>query len=94
MPPLLGRTAAAHAVEKVVRPGGLCGYDVETVALGIQVVDNFLRYVSLHDVCPEHQADVDRARALCARAEIELPMCLELPRLVPGSFNLACQKLF
>ena len=62
--------------------------------VGIDVVDNFLRYLQLHDVCPEYDEDVKASRAICELAKIELPNCLNaLPRM-PGQFNLACVELF
>ena len=57
----------------------------------IDVVDNFLRYISCHDVCPEYQDDVNKARALCAQAAVELPACYSLVNSLPGDFNTACR---
>ncbi len=62
--------------------------------VGIDVVDNFLRYLQIHDVCPEYGEDVKAAREICSKAHAELPKILcAIPRM-PGHFNLACTKLF
>ena len=66
----------------------------QLIAVGIDVVDNFMRYLQLHDVCPEYDEDIKAARAICARAHTELPNCFEVLRQMPGQFNRACTKLF
>jgi len=55
------------------------------------VVDNFLRYVTRHDVCPEYQESINKARVLCAQATVELPATYGLANTFPGDFNLACR---
>ncbi len=59
-----------------------------------RVVGNFLRYVSRHEACPEYKDDTDKARALCARADVEMSDSIKLASDLPGPFNVACQKLF
>ncbi|OAA66768.1 Argonaute complex, subunit Arb1 [Niveomyces insectorum RCEF 264] len=64
------------------------------LTLGVDVVDNFLRYVQIHDVCPEYRDDVNAARVVCAKALTELPNCRTALTAMPGQFNLACVRLF
>ncbi|CAK7205397.1 hypothetical protein SEUCBS139899_008168 [Sporothrix eucalyptigena] len=70
------------------------GSNAKLMIVGIDVVDNFLRYLQLHDVCPEYEDDVKASRAICEKAKTELPNCLLALPHMPGQFNLACVKLF
>ncbi|KJR84364.1 uncharacterized protein SPSK_08691 [Sporothrix schenckii 1099-18] len=70
------------------------GSNERLMKVGIDVVDNFLRYLQLHDVCPEYEADVKNARQICDKAQTELPNLLRALPLMPGQFNIACTKLF
>ncbi|CAK7270524.1 hypothetical protein SEPCBS119000_004133 [Sporothrix epigloea] len=70
------------------------GSNERLMMVGIDVVDNFLRYLQHHDVCPEYEADIHTSRAICEKAKIELPNCLRVLPRMPGQFNLACTKLF
>jgi hypothetical protein len=74
--------------------GPLTGYEPPAVAAAIDVVENFLRYVLQHDVCPEYAADVQRALAVCDDARAEWPMVIRLQEGGPGLFSLAATKLF
>ncbi|OAA76614.1 Argonaute complex, subunit Arb1 [Akanthomyces lecanii RCEF 1005] len=60
----------------------------------IGVVENFLRYVLQHDVCPEHADDVKAALGMCARARDEWPRLCRFQSLLPGRFNLAAAQTF
>ncbi|KAL1902442.1 hypothetical protein Sste5346_001423 [Sporothrix stenoceras] len=70
------------------------GSNERLMNLGIDVVDNFLRYLQLHDVCPEYADDIKASREICKTAKVELPNLLTALPLMPGQFNLACTKLF
>ncbi|CAK7222564.1 hypothetical protein SCUCBS95973_004884 [Sporothrix curviconia] len=70
------------------------GCNEKLMKVGIDVVDNFLRYLQLHDVCPEYAQDVQASRVICEKAKTELPNCLNAMPRMPGQFNLACVKLF
>lgn len=65
--------------------------------MGVEVVSNFLKYVDMHDVCPEYAKDIKSAQNLCAQALEEMPAVWELVALLPGDFNSAlgathCEK--
>lgn len=60
----------------------------------IDVVENFLRYILHHDVCPEYEEDVKRAMRVCQAAREEWPMLNALQTALPGLINLAAIELF
>lgn len=60
----------------------------------IGVVENFLRYVLQHDVCPEYGADVQAALQVCQDARDEWPMVERLQGLLPGEFNVSARECF
>ncbi|PHH77188.1 hypothetical protein CDD82_3635 [Ophiocordyceps australis] len=66
----------------------------EEMGLGIQVVQNFLRYVDHHDVCPEYKEDVREALRLCDLVKDEWPVYEELRHILPGHFHTAATELF
>lgn len=72
----------------------MTGWEHDEMDIAIGVVENFLRYVLQHDVCPEHDRDVKGALEVCADARMEWPMVHRLQGLLPGSFNLAASKFF
>lgn len=59
-----------------------------------EVVDAFLRYLQIRNVCPEYDEDIQAARDICDRARLELPRCKTLINLFPDKFNQACCVLF
>ncbi|KAM0350305.1 hypothetical protein HYE67_003204 [Fusarium culmorum] len=61
---------------------------------GISTVENFLRYVLQHSVCPEYEDDVKAAIEVCKVAAEEWPMFQELCAALPGQFNLAAAELY
>lgn len=61
---------------------------------GIDVVTNFLKYVTVHDVCPEYSADLQSALAVCDKAKTELLSIVKVAGLLPGAFNTAARLLF
>ncbi|CEI68351.1 hypothetical protein FVEN_g5481 [Fusarium venenatum] len=61
---------------------------------GISTVENFLRYVLQHNVCPEYEDDVKAAMEVCKIAAEEWPMFQELCAALPGQFNLAAAELY
>lgn len=73
---------------------GIGGCNEKLMTVGIDVVNNFLRYLQIHDVCPEYDEDIKEARQICDKAHTELPNLLRALSLMPGQFNLACAKLF
>lgn len=60
----------------------------------IDVIENFLRYILHHDVCPEYEENVKGAMRICQAAREEWPMLNALQTTLPGFFNLAAAKLF
>jgi hypothetical protein len=72
----------------------LSGLEQDEIGKAIAVVENFLRYVLQHDVCPEYVDDVKAALEVCDAAREELPLMRELPTVLPGTFNLAAADLF
>lgn len=72
----------------------LTSFELDRMVQGIDVVDNFLRYVLQHDVCPEYEDNVKAALAVCESARTEWPMLQQLYASLPGQFNLAAGELF
>jgi hypothetical protein len=72
----------------------LTGLASDATEKAIALVENFLRYVLQHDVCPEYEGDVKRALRVCEDAREEIPMLLRLKAALPGHFNLAAADLF
>ncbi|KAG8410038.1 hypothetical protein J3458_019109 [Metarhizium acridum] len=64
-----------------------------TVSL-IGLVENFLRYVLLHEVCPEYKDNIESALQVCNQARQEWPALNKLTADLPGCFNLAATELF
>ncbi|PNP59040.1 hypothetical protein THARTR1_01288 [Trichoderma harzianum] len=60
----------------------------------IDVIENFLRYVLHHDVCPEYEENVKEALKVCLMAREEWPMLNSLQTALPGLFNFAATELF
>ena len=58
------------------------------------MIDNFLRYVLHHNVCPEFTDQIEAARKICAKAKVELPLSIQASQLFPGQFGEACSVLF
>lgn len=56
---------------------------------GVDVVSNFLKYVDLHDVCPEHAEDLRNAQKVCQKARKEMPVLVRILLLLPGDFSAA-----
>ncbi|KAG5929271.1 hypothetical protein E4U53_002479 [Claviceps sorghi] len=72
--------------------GQLSGFEEAKLDTGIAVVENFLRYVLQHDVCPEYQDDVEAALRVCQQARREWPMLNRLGADLPGLFNLGAAE--
>ncbi|KAI6779008.1 uncharacterized protein J7T54_004503 [Emericellopsis cladophorae] len=72
----------------------MTGLEETSLKQAVTVVDNFLRYVLQHDVCPEYQEDVKRAIQVCEDALVEWQMMVRLQGAFPGLFNLAAAKVF
>ncbi|KAL7934379.1 Argonaute siRNA chaperone complex subunit Arb1 domain-containing protein [Trichoderma chlorosporum] len=83
---------AAGFLSRAIIP--LTGLQTEPMEDAIDVIENFLRYVLHHDVCPEYEENVKEAMELCAMAKEEWPMLNSLQTALPGLFNLAAMELF
>lgn len=68
----------------------ITGLEKESLNLCVLLVENFLRYILMHDVCPEYEIDVYSAIDVCGKAREEWPMIQKLEAAFPGPFNLAC----
>ncbi|KAK3339493.1 Argonaute siRNA chaperone complex subunit Arb1-domain-containing protein [Neurospora tetraspora] len=60
-------------------------------AAGVDLVSNFLKYVDLHDVCPEYAEDIKNAQRVCQKAHEEMPSLVQILRLLPGNFSSAAR---
>lgn len=67
-------------------------YDLVKKATG--TISNFLNYIMYHKVCPEHEANIMKARAVCDVAQSEIYKTVQFIRWAPGDFNTACATLF
>jgi hypothetical protein len=54
------------------------------------VLKNFYNYLLYHDVAPEYEQDILKAREVCNVAAKELPILDKASRGLPGRFNKAC----
>ncbi|KAL2169083.1 hypothetical protein VTG60DRAFT_6505 [Thermothelomyces hinnuleus] len=72
----------------------LTGPETDQFFMGVDVVLNFLKYVDLHDVCPEYADDIKNAQRVCLRALEEIPATTKLLQLLPGQFNAALRVLY
>ncbi|KAJ5587282.1 uncharacterized protein N7459_003047 [Penicillium hispanicum] len=66
----------------------------DDIKLGTVTIKNFYTYLLFHEVCPEYQDDIERARKTCDLAQKELCKNLELVSRGPGAFNKACSMHF
>lgn len=85
-----GVTAGFFSVSLVL----MTGFQPQKLEAAIGVVENFLRYVLQHEVCPEYSDNVNAALGLCRQAKIEWPMLNAFECGLPGCFNLAAAELF
>ncbi|KAI9265543.1 Argonaute complex, subunit Arb1 [Helicostylum pulchrum] len=58
------------------------------------LIDSFLRYLEIRNVCPEYKEDITKARSIIAEAKIQLPKCKRVSGYMPGSYNKACAVFF
>lgn len=58
------------------------------------IVRNFLNYLLHHEVCPEYQAQVFAAKAVCDQTDKELPNVIRTRSYFPGDFQTACSEIF
>ncbi|PTB64847.1 hypothetical protein BBK36DRAFT_1177624 [Trichoderma citrinoviride] len=72
----------------------LTGLHPKPMEEAISVVENFLRYVLHHDVCPEHEDNVKEALNVCQMAREEWTALNTLQTALPGVFNPAATELF
>ena len=66
----------------------------KSLGTAIGVVENFLRYVLHHGVCPEYEQDVKTALEACSTAREEWPAWAKLQATLPGQFHMAARELF
>ncbi|KAA8652490.1 hypothetical protein EYZ11_005203 [Aspergillus tanneri] len=66
----------------------------EMVRMATVTIRNFLSYLLYHDVCPEHNENIDEARKSCDIASKELWDNQQFTAKTPGDFNTACSTLF
>ncbi|KAK9466544.1 Argonaute siRNA chaperone complex subunit Arb1-domain-containing protein [Lipomyces arxii] len=59
----------------------------------IDVVDNLVRYMLYHNVCPEFQCALFETIKYAKMARYELPMINKLANLLPGPFNSAVSQV-
>lgn len=59
-----------------------------------ELINNFLSYLQLHDVCPEYNTQIVEARAICDAAPSALRKASGLYRELMGTFNTAAKYLF
>ncbi len=71
----------------------MAGSGMADYQMGVEVVLNFLKYVDLHNVCPEYADDVKRAQRVCLQAMDEVPAIKELLELVPGPFHTSMRAV-
>ncbi|KAI1093022.1 Argonaute siRNA chaperone complex subunit Arb1-domain-containing protein [Rostrohypoxylon terebratum] len=69
-------------------------YDEKANKLASDLIKNFLNYVLMHDVCPEHNDDIEAAKMICERAPIDMRFLHEFCAGMPGPFNTLCTELF
>lgn len=60
---------------------------------GVDLVSNFLKYVDLHDVCPEYAEDIKNAQKVCQKAREEMPALVQVLLLLPGDFSTAARRV-
>ncbi|KAH6685788.1 Argonaute siRNA chaperone complex subunit Arb1-domain-containing protein [Plectosphaerella plurivora] len=70
------------------------GFNLREIRMGCIIVDNFLRYVVHHDVCPEYRQQLREALDFCPQAWSDLGETWNAMCSLPGEFNFACQRLF
>ncbi|KAL6812468.1 Argonaute siRNA chaperone complex subunit Arb1 domain-containing protein [Trichoderma sp. SZMC 28015] len=85
-------SVAAGFLSRAIIP--LTGLQTGPMEDAIDVVENFLRYVLHHDVCPEYEENVKEALNVCLMAREEWPMLNSLQTALPGLFNFAATELF
>lgn len=64
------------------------------IKMATVTIRNFLSYLMYHDVCPEHNANIDEARKSCDIAGKELWRNQQFTVKSPGDFNKATSTLF
>ncbi|KAI5806781.1 Argonaute complex, subunit Arb1 [Peziza echinospora] len=86
---LITRAFLSHKVPFVM------GYrKEEDLLMAVNIVRNFLNYVSFHNVAPEYSQNLREAISTCDKAEKELLFTNGFLKGLPGRFNTACSALF
>ncbi|GKT45257.1 argonaute-binding protein 1 [Colletotrichum spaethianum] len=71
----------------------MMAWDYAQMGKAVGVLENFLTYVLQHNVCPEYDANVKEALAICQKAKSDLPQTHQALLRFPGEFNLALSEL-
>ncbi|KAK0667787.1 Argonaute complex, subunit Arb1 [Cercophora samala] len=71
----------------------MSGGEMEMIWIASNTIQNFLKYLLLHDVCPEYADDINRAIKLCDEAFVEIGLVNNALQLVPGAFNRSVTAL-
>ncbi|KAK0726342.1 Argonaute complex, subunit Arb1 [Apiosordaria backusii] len=72
----------------------LSGSEMEMVWIASDTIKNFLKYLLLHDVCPEYADDIKSAIKVCDTAFEEIGLIINALTLVPGAFNRSVAALY
>jgi hypothetical protein len=72
----------------------LVGTDMGLIQMAVDVVTNFLNYVLHHDVCPEYNADIMKAREICNSTVDQITRTFQIVQDTPDEFSRACYALF
>ncbi|KAF2655555.1 hypothetical protein K491DRAFT_658013 [Lophiostoma macrostomum CBS 122681] len=70
------------------------GHDPKQVKTACQVLRSFYNYLLFHNVCDEHRDSLMAARALCDKADFELPQVYRAGTSLPGPFNVGASTIF
>ncbi|KAK4177115.1 Argonaute complex, subunit Arb1 [Triangularia setosa] len=72
----------------------MSGGEMEMVWIASSTIQNFLKYLILHDVCSEYADDIDRAIKLCDQGFEENGLVSNALTMVPGAFNRSVAALY
>lgn len=84
-------TVSSFSSERVFK---LVGTDMGLVQMAVDVVTNFLNYVLHHDVCPEYNEDILKAKEICNSAVDQVTRTFQVVQDTPDDFSRACNALF
>ncbi|KAH9882106.1 hypothetical protein J1614_001278 [Plenodomus biglobosus] len=70
------------------------GMTADSIKNACQVLRSFYKYLLYHNVCPEYNEDLLRARDLCDQAEEELAKSVTAGLALPGDFNRSASAIY